>query len=56
MNMNEITANTQHLQVSNHLESSTEIDRYADYLAEFIKCFIEDMMSIVKLTIKHACL
>ena len=55
MNVNDIAADAQHFQVSNHLESSTEIDRYTDYLAEFIKCLVENTMLIIMSAIEHMC-
>ena len=56
MNANKIAADAQHFQVLNHLESFTEIDRYTNYLTEFIEYLVDNMMLLVKLAVKHTCL
>ena len=55
MNMNEITANIQYFQVFNHFESLTEIDRYTDYLTEFIEHLVDNMMLLIKSAVEHTC-
>ena len=53
MNTKEVVVDTQYLQAPNWLTSSAEIDRYAEYLAGFIKYFIDDMMSYAKLIVEY---
>ena len=55
MNMNEIAADIQHFQVFNHFESLTEIDRYTDYLTEFIEHLVDNTVLLIKSAVEHAC-
>ena len=55
MNVEDITAEIQHLQSFRNFHSTANIENYTDYLLEFINQLIENMMLWFKLILKYNC-